>query len=145
QSLLNRITVPTPCAADGNQMQGDERRRFCASCGKHVYSFAEMTTQEAIALLREKGWNLCCRLYKRPDGTVITADCHHENSRKRGPWQFTLRSIIAVVAGFAAILGLGRLVAKCLNCPQVSASKSDTTINFVTKGVIVDELDADDI
>jgi hypothetical protein len=108
--LLNRIVVPTPCPADWNQMRGDDRMRFCATCRKHVYNFAAMTSDEALGLLRAHGGDVCGRLYRRPDGTVITADCQAEPSRPSGkPWQFKLRTIMAVIAGLASAFGIVKM------------------------------------
>jgi len=56
-------------------MEGDERVRFCALCRKQVYNIAAMTSAEAEALIQELGENLCALLYRRADGTVLTADC----------------------------------------------------------------------
>ena len=36
--LLGQFTIPTPCPMDWDRMPGDDRRRYCAACGKHVYN-----------------------------------------------------------------------------------------------------------
>src|SRR2546422_7960132 len=79
--LLNRVQVATPCSADWNQMPGDERRRFCQKCQKHVYNFAAMTSEETLMVIRETEGRLCGRLYVRRDGRVVTADCPMETPR----------------------------------------------------------------
>jgi hypothetical protein len=56
-------------------MAGDDRTRFCGSCSKHVYNIASMTADEAKALIVETEGRVCLRIYKRKDGTVLTADC----------------------------------------------------------------------
>jgi hypothetical protein len=73
--LLDRIRIATPCKASWEKMEGDERVRFCGSCQKHVYNITAMTSAEATALIQESGGKLCARLYRRADGTVLTADC----------------------------------------------------------------------
>lgn len=70
-----RIELATPCRADWNQMTGDDRARFCQSCQKNVYNLSVMTQAEAQQLVREKEGQLCVRFFRRPDGTVLTADC----------------------------------------------------------------------
>jgi hypothetical protein len=56
-------------------MRGDDRVRFCDLCSKHVYNLSNLTSAEASALIRENEGNLCMRLYRRRDGTLLTADC----------------------------------------------------------------------
>ena len=73
--LLDNVRIASPCKADWDEMIGDARVRFCASCQKDVYNLSEMARQEAESFLREKAGNACVRLYRRADGTVLTADC----------------------------------------------------------------------
>ena len=75
QDFLNQLRIASPCPADWAAMAGDDRSRFCATCEKHVYDFSRMTAAEGLALIREKEGQVCARLWRRPDGTVITADC----------------------------------------------------------------------
>src|SRR5260370_15414772 len=42
---------------------------------KNVYNLSEMTRREAEALVREKEGQLCARLYRRADGTILTSNC----------------------------------------------------------------------
>ena len=84
-------------------MDGDERKRFCALCQKHVYNIADMSRAEAETLIAGVG-EVCVRLYKRPDGTVITSDC------PVGKRRIVLRnSITYASAGLAAALLIGLL------------------------------------
>jgi len=109
--LLNQITIPTPCPVNWSAMTGDDRVRFCASCEKHVYNFSAMSSDEAIALIRDKNGELCGQLYRREDGTLVTSDCQpRPQPPSPSPWQFSLRSTMAVIAGFAGAFGLARLL-----------------------------------
>ena len=75
-SLLDRITIASPCSADWNTMSGDDRRRFCAACKLHVHDLGAMTKAEAEALLQQPtNGRVCVRLFRRADGTVLTRDC----------------------------------------------------------------------
>lgn len=75
-SPLDRVRIASPCTADWNAMEGDDRRRFCSQCRLHVYDVGRMTTDEALALLRQVGQGrVCARLHRRADGTVLTRDC----------------------------------------------------------------------
>jgi hypothetical protein len=74
-NVLDRVRIASPCPASWAAMSGDERMRFCALCSKHVYNISAMSTAEAVALIEETEGNLCARIYRRRDGTVLTADC----------------------------------------------------------------------
>jgi len=75
-NLLDGISIASPCSADWNQMQGDDRRRFCAQCKLHVHNLSAMSSGDANALLQQaKGGRVCVRFFRRADGTVLTRDC----------------------------------------------------------------------
>ncbi len=98
---INSLQVATPCPARWEDMAGDDRARFCRHCQKHVYNFSSMTTKEVETLVVEKEGNLCGRLARRKDGTVITADCPTGRAvvkRKRWQWAGGL------VAGFTLLM-----------------------------------------
>jgi hypothetical protein len=110
--ILNEITISTPCPMDWNQMSGDDRMRFCTACGKHVHDFAKMTSAEADLLLRDNDWDVCGRLSQFADGTVMTADRSVVPASTKISWQFNIRSLMGVIAGFATTLGIARLLAE---------------------------------
>jgi hypothetical protein len=74
-NVLNDLRIATPCPASWDAMRGDDRVRFCDSCSKQVYNISGLTAVAAVALVRESEGRLCVRLYRRKDGTVLTADC----------------------------------------------------------------------
>jgi hypothetical protein len=74
-NVLNRVQIASPCQASWAEMSGDDRARFCDLCSLHVYNISEMSTAEATALIKETEGTICVRLYRRRDGTVLTADC----------------------------------------------------------------------
>jgi hypothetical protein len=73
--FLRSIQIASPCSASWDAMSGNERARFCDQCEKHVYDLSTMTAAEAVALIQEREGKLCGRLWRRLDGTVLTADC----------------------------------------------------------------------
>ena len=73
--VIDHLTIASPCHASWNGMQGDDRARFCGLCEKHVYNIAAMTSTEVESLIRRTEGHFCARLYRRRDGTVLTADC----------------------------------------------------------------------
>ncbi len=80
--LLQRAQIAAPCHERWEEMTGDERTRHCAACRLDVHNIAGMSEAEAEALLRS-AFNddgspierLCARIYRRADGTILTADC----------------------------------------------------------------------
>ena len=72
---LDKIKIASPCAANWDEMLGDERKRHCSECKLNVYNLSEMTAREAENLLINSENRVCLRVYRRKDGTVITSDC----------------------------------------------------------------------
>jgi hypothetical protein len=101
-------------------MKGDDRVRSCAACSRPVYNVAELTRREVCDLLaRHEGKAApCLRLYKRPDGTVVTRDCF---ARLRAAARFTWLRIVgfaAVALGFWGGVLVGRSVVGALTSSQ---------------------------
>ena len=80
---VDNIRVASPCNARWEDMDGDERARFCGQCRKHVFNLSAMTRTQIESLIREKEGKLCGRFYQRPDGRMITADCPTGQQRRR--------------------------------------------------------------
>jgi hypothetical protein len=100
-SLLDSVTIQNPCTADWNAMTGDDRVRRCGDCKLNVYNVAEMTRDDAEALITaSEGERVCMRLSVRPDGTLVTADCLTVAQRLR-------RRFHLIAAAFIGLLGFG--------------------------------------
>ena len=89
-SLLDNVRVASPCTASWDDMIGDDRVRFCQECTKNVYNLSALSREDAEALLRAsqereaaRGEGMCVCLYRRADGTVLTADCPEGMRRKK--------------------------------------------------------------
>jgi hypothetical protein len=103
--VLEAIRVASPCNAGWDNMVGDDRVRFCGKCEKNVYNLSALTRSEAEALVREKEGLMCVHLYRRADGTVLTADCPDGVERKRLR-QRVWATVSAWAASVAIVLGL---------------------------------------
>lgn len=88
--VLENVRIAAPCNASWDEM----RVRFCGHSGKSVYNLSAMPREEAEALLAEKEGQMCVRLYRRADGTVLTADCPVGVKRRR-----RRRAVAAAVFG----------------------------------------------
>ena len=97
---LEDIRIAKPCRADWERMTGDERTRFCGSCHKNVYDLSQLTREQAHQLIAETEGEVCVRLYRRPDGTVLTSDCPVGRREVTRPLWWS-------VAGFVALLAAG--------------------------------------
>lgn len=69
------VRVSTPCPMRWRGMSGDARVRFCGRCERKVYNLSAMSSGEIRALMDAHRANMCVRFFRRPDGTLVTADC----------------------------------------------------------------------
>src|SRR5579863_4233476 len=96
-TVLDTVTIPTPCTVPWDEMRGDERTRFCTKCSKHVNDISEMTNAEALHLLNVTSESVCVRLYRRPDGRVVTSDCPRTLRERAWKWINKRSSVAASV------------------------------------------------
>jgi hypothetical protein len=113
---LDQIEIPIPCQVPWDSMAGDAQVRHCGQCRQNVYNIASMTRPEALRLLESNGGRVCVRIFRRPDGTIITADCRERlrQARQRGVLAFLAVLVLVVCAQVSAqivgLIGLRRLV-----------------------------------
>ena len=102
-----RLEVASPCSANWDAMPGDARLRHCAACNKNVYDLSNMTRAEIEALVTATEGKFCARLYKRADGTVLTADCPKglRDRLREAAWSVRVR-VAALAAALTAMLGM---------------------------------------
>ena len=94
---LGDLIIETPCPMDWELMEGDERQRFCSRCEKHVFNISVMSRDEALELVCGDG-PVCARLFRRPDGTVVTNECTPVGGIAKGRWfQFSLGDACRIV------------------------------------------------
>lgn len=74
KSKFDRLQVTAPCTADWETMAGNNRQRHCAQCDKVVFDFAQMTPRQVEAIVAVNRGNLCARLTRQPDGSLVTLD-----------------------------------------------------------------------
>ncbi len=73
--IVDTLRIASPCDASWEAMTGDDRKRFCGRCEKHVYNLPLLSPDELVDLIEATEGKFCGRLYARRDGTVLTADC----------------------------------------------------------------------
>ncbi|MEO5727066.1 MAG: hypothetical protein ABI134_25940 [Byssovorax sp.] len=101
--LLDSVQIASPCTASWDEMIGDDRARFCTHCQKDVFNLSALPREEAETFLRARTAEVCVRLYKRTDGTVLTSDCPVGVKRKR-----RRKVLVAAVGG--GLLAAGALL-----------------------------------
>lgn len=146
-SLLDRTYVATPCTADWERMEGDERKRFCGQCNLHVYNVSAMSRGEAEALVARTEGRLCMRLYRRADGTVLTRDCpvglravRRRVSRAAGAAFAAVLSFLSVPLAARAHVSQGQAVTTQLKVERTKSKSADSLLKI--KGTVFDPLDA---
>ena len=113
---LRNLKVASPCPANWDGMYGDERVRFCGDCRQSVYNVAMFTRAEATRLLNDSSGRVCLRIFRRPDGTVVTDDCRARlrAARKRGLLIFAGTLVVVfwaqICAQFVGFMGLRRVM-----------------------------------
>jgi hypothetical protein len=101
--LFAHLRVASPCDASWDEMEGDDKVRFCRRCQKHVYNLSWMGRREAAAFVRETEDRLCVRFYRRRDGTLLTDNCPVGwRAVRRGQVKFA-GSIAAVAVAFPGV------------------------------------------
>lgn len=117
--LLRQMTIPIPCHQDWNTMDGGDRARFCESCGKHVHNLTGMRSEEVVSLIQNSAGTVCGRVFEQSDGTLFISDAPIAPDVQARPVQFHLRSVMAVIAAVAAMLGLSRLFPERTEPPAI--------------------------
>ena len=110
---LASLTIATPCIVSWGEMIGDDRSRFCRQCEQRVFDLSALTTVEATKLLTKPDGRPCVRLYRRPDGRVLTADCPvglrarlWRGLRRRATWAASLFAMLFLPACRTAWQGM---------------------------------------
>lgn len=103
---------------------GNERVRHCARCRLNVFNVKEMTEVEVRALFLKTEGRVCGRVYRRPDGTVLTRDC------PTGLAAVRRKALVGVTMAFAMVLAVVGFRAKSCSTTGAVASGSwfDRTI-----------------
>ena len=115
---IDQIEISSPCTVSWDEMRaagGDGRVRFCDQCRQNVYNVEAMSRVEARRLIGAREGRVCVRILRRPDGTVVTADCwaRLRAARRRGFLPFLgmmvlvgLTELIAIGVGLVRLKGL---------------------------------------
>lgn len=99
---LNKIMIASPCSIGWENMEGDERVRFCKACQLNVYNTSQMTNNEIMALMANDK-SSCLRIYRRADRTMMTDDCPIGLRRVRNAAKRMTKRLAQVAASIWAL------------------------------------------
>jgi len=77
ESPLDNLVLAFPCPVTWDSMSGDDRKRLCAQCSKHVFDISGLNKRDAEELLGNGASDdgICVRYYLRTDGKIKTDNC----------------------------------------------------------------------
>src|SRR3954452_3701316 len=109
RDAIDEIEISSPCTVSWDDMRaagGDGRVRFCGQCRQNVYNVEAMSRVQARRLVAAREGRVCVRILRRPDGTVVTADCwaRLRAARRRGFLPFLG---MMVLVGFTELIAMG--------------------------------------
>ncbi len=74
KSLPFDVAVSKPCQQQWSGMAGPASRRYCEACKRPVHNFSAMTPGEIERTVAFAGGNLCARVTRREDGSIVMLD-----------------------------------------------------------------------
>ena len=63
---LHDLHIPEPCAKNWHEMQGDDKKRFCDFCKKHVHNVTDMPESEFRQLMKANNGKACITIEQKP-------------------------------------------------------------------------------
>jgi hypothetical protein len=144
---LDRLRIHTPCAASWDQMQGDDRERFCARCHKSVVDFSQLTPREIDARLQASRGNLCARLSRTAAGRLVTLAAPPESwatPLDRPSPAAAVAAVVTALLGSSGALAQGGTIANEPAASAVAVSESPLEADRESASMTVDALTAED-
>jgi hypothetical protein len=123
------IKIASPCSARWEDMEGDDRSRFCQHCHKNVYNFTQMSAIEVGALIQEKEGRVCARIYQRTDGKALAENC------PRGLARVSRRIKVMACSALAFLLLAGVALARKRNSKAVTYNPQGPIMRKVDKTI----------
>lgn len=107
---LDAIQIQSPCSASWDAMEGDDVRRFCASCALEVHNLSEMSRREAEALIgglgRPDAGRVCVQMQRAAIGRVVTREYRKRSARFRRRAAYVgLRMLMGLAGASVVLLG----------------------------------------
>ena len=91
------LVVPKPCHAEWANMSGDEKKRFCGECGKHVYNLSAMTEGEAQRFADETQGRECVAYVRTDDGEMFAPNFIERLILRIAGWKPAIARLLVLV------------------------------------------------
>ena len=103
------LHIAKPCPKRWDELQGDDRKRFCGECQLHVHNLSAMPVRERNEFVAQSGGRLCIAYVQRPDGSMVTPSTWAFWRKIFAPIRWALASALAMLLpGCASRATLGR-------------------------------------
>jgi hypothetical protein len=133
QSFLDSLYIASPCNANWNDMNGNERVRMCSLCSKNVYNTSDMTKTEAEGFLRKNGVSECVGFFRRSDGTIMTDDCPIALRKIRNSLKMVSRAMASAVALllYSGVGSVSKVTGEPANCHLSEVVEKDEAVKVL--------------
>jgi len=145
KSKLDQLKVITPCSANWEQMNGSDQKRFCSECSKHVFDFSQMTRQQIEAVTSIHQGNLCARITRREDGSMVMLNAplpiyssRRSNSPMLSAAVATMLSLSVPATAQPITIEQGRVVAQPQDKQKNNGEKPEASAVSSVSGTVVD-------
>jgi len=129
---LNNIKIASPCAANWDEMFGDEHKRHCSECKLNVYNLSDMTQIEAENFLINSEGRVCVKFYRRTDGTVLTQNCPVGWQRLKKRVSQTANAVFSMFVGiFSGLFTFNQFSPSNVSLSKKTVSESNKSVNHV--------------
>lgn len=137
--ILGEVRIASPCPVPWEDMTGDDRVRHCGACDCRVYNVSAMTAEDGVRLLREHEGRLCIQLWRRADGTLITADCPVGLRERARRCRRKLAAVGSTIAAFFLPTGCAEEVPNnYTGGPPAAAPPSKSSREFMERSGMLD-------
>lgn len=113
--------IEKPCPANWDEMQGDEKRRFCEHCQLHVHNLSAMTAKEQRDLLASESERTCITFLQKPG--QITSSTSEWLKRSHRPWIFRAASALLFGLSSLVLSSCWRVMGKACTLDELRESK----------------------
>ena len=149
QSKLAKLNVAQPCSASWDEMIGNDQKRFCSACNKHVFDFSRMTRQQIEAVTAVNQGNLCARITRNEDGSMVMLEpslpvyaSRRLNSPMLNAAVVTILSLNIPAAAQPVTVQQGQTATQSKDKPKSNDGKSEPGAVSSVSGTVIDVVDA---
>src|ERR1700733_2460408 len=134
-SISDKVCIAAPCQFGWENMIGNDATRFCGGCNLQVYNTSVISSAEVQNILNMDADQVCLRIYRKADGTIITDECPRWLRPLRSGWRHIAKIAVAVVAIATSTQGVlardnedcsSDVVSKVNESKSLDLSKSET-------------------